>query len=231
MTRAAALAIGTPGRLGDERHRARRARVGLDDVEDVLGQGELDVHQAADADALGELARRDADPLELAVAERRGRQRARAVAGVDAGLLDVLHDPAEVHVLAVEEGVDVDLDGVVEEAVDEDRVVGRGLGGLLDVGDERVVVVDDDHAAAAEDVGRAHEDRVADLAGDPSASSELYAVPCFGRDEARPRRAPGRRRHGPRRGGSRSATCRRWAPPRPRGPARDRAASGRRAAR
>ena len=42
---------------------------------------------------------------------------------MDPGLLDVLHDPAEVHRLAVVEGVDVDLDGVVEEAVDEDRVL------------------------------------------------------------------------------------------------------------
>jgi hypothetical protein len=33
---------------------------------------------------------------------------------VDAGLLDVLHDAAEVELGAVVEGVDVDLDGVVE---------------------------------------------------------------------------------------------------------------------
>ena len=39
------------GRLGDERHRTRGARVGLQDVQRVAGQGELDVDQAADADA------------------------------------------------------------------------------------------------------------------------------------------------------------------------------------
>ena len=57
-----------------------------------------------------------------------GRQRARRVAGVDAGLLDVLHDAAEVELLAVVEGVDVDLDGLVEELVDQHRVVAGRLG-------------------------------------------------------------------------------------------------------
>jgi hypothetical protein len=42
---------------------------------------------------------------------------------VDAGLLDVLHDAADVHVAAVADGVDVDLDGVVEEAVEQHRAV------------------------------------------------------------------------------------------------------------
>ena len=40
------------------------------------------------------------------------------VAGVDAGLLDVLHDAAEVELVAVVQRVDVDLDRVVKEAVD-----------------------------------------------------------------------------------------------------------------
>ena len=52
------------------------------------------------------------------------RQRAGGVAGVDAGLLDVLHHPAEEELLAVEQGVDVDLDRVVEEPVDEHRALG-----------------------------------------------------------------------------------------------------------
>ena len=41
---------------------------------------------------------------------------------MDARLLDVLHDPAEVELVAVVERVDVDLDGVVEEPVDQHRV-------------------------------------------------------------------------------------------------------------
>ena len=37
-----------------------------------------------------------------------------------AGLLDVLHDPADPDVLAVAQRVDVDLDRVLQEAVEED---------------------------------------------------------------------------------------------------------------
>ena len=58
-----------------------------------------------------------------AAAQGDRRQRARRVAGVDAGLLDVLHHAAEVQLLAVVEGVHVDLDRVVEEPVDQHRVV------------------------------------------------------------------------------------------------------------
>jgi hypothetical protein len=66
----------------------------------------------------------------------------------------------------VVERVDVDLDRVVEEAVDEHGVLRAGDGGPLDVAGERLVVVDDLHAAAAEHVRRPHEHRVADLPGD-----------------------------------------------------------------
>ncbi len=85
---------------------------------------------------------------------------------MDAGLLDVLHDPADVHVGAVAQRVDVDLDGVVEEAVDEHGAVVGDLGGVGDVGLERLLVVDDLHAATTEHVGRAHQHRVSDAGGD-----------------------------------------------------------------
>ena len=48
------------------------------------------------------------------------RQHARRVARVNAGLLDVLHDAADDGLLAVAHAVDVDLDGVLQELVDED---------------------------------------------------------------------------------------------------------------
>ena len=62
------------------------------------------------------------------------RQRAGAVAGVDAGFLDVLHDAADEDVLAVAEAVDVDLDGAAQVAVEQQRVVGEDrvdLAGLV----------------------------------------------------------------------------------------------------
>ena len=53
---------------------------------------------------------------------------------MDAGLLDVLHDAGDEHVLAVGERVDVDLDGVGEVAVDQQRVLAEqrvDLAGLV----------------------------------------------------------------------------------------------------
>ena len=85
---------------------------------------------------------------------------------MDAGLLDVLHDAAEVELGAVVERIDVDLDGVLEEPVDQHRVLGADVGRLGDVGLERGVVVDDLHAAPAEHVGGPDQHRVTDAVGD-----------------------------------------------------------------
>ena len=108
-------------RLRHERHGAARARVRLEHVEDARADRELHVEQPAHADALGDRERRVAHPVDHVATERDGRQRARGVAGVDAGLFDVLHDAADVELGAVVERVDVDLDRVVEEAVDQQR--------------------------------------------------------------------------------------------------------------
>ena len=74
----------------------------------------------------------------MAFGELEGRDHARAVAGVDAGLLDVLHDAADDDVPArVGERVHVDLGRVLEELVDEDRVLGRRLDRVPHVAIER----------------------------------------------------------------------------------------------
>ena len=84
---------------------------------------------------------------------------------MDAGLLDVLLDAPDPGVPPVAERVHVELDGVVEEAVDQDGMLGRARDGLLHVGGEARVLEDDRHRAAAEHVRRAHDQRVADAAG------------------------------------------------------------------
>ena len=56
------------------------------------------------------------DFARLVCAQRGGREHARGVAGMDTGLLDVLHDRAHIGLGAVAESVDVDLDRVLEEA-------------------------------------------------------------------------------------------------------------------
>ena len=150
------------GRLGHERHGARGARVGLNDIKDVILQGELDVHQPLHTDALGQAARGFAHFVDVLWPQRHRRQGARGVAGVNAGFLDVLHHAAQVDLVAVAQGVDIDLDGRVQEAVHQDRVVWGELGGALDIVLQRLLIVDDFHAAAAQYVGRANQNRVAD---------------------------------------------------------------------
>ena len=119
------------GGLGDEGHGAGGTRVGLEHVEHPVGEGELDVEQSAHAHALGDRQGRGADAVHDRVAEGDRREGTGRVAGVDAGFLDVLHHAADVEVGAVVEGVDVDLDGGVEKAVDEDRGLGPSPSGRL----------------------------------------------------------------------------------------------------
>ncbi len=108
-------------RLRDERHRAARARVGLDHVEHARADRELHVDEPLHPDALRDREGRGADAVDLGAPERDRRQRAARVARVDAGLLEVLHHAADVELVAVVERVDVEFDRVVEEAVDQQR--------------------------------------------------------------------------------------------------------------
>jgi len=140
------------GGLAHERDGARAARVHLEDVQSIVLEGELDVDEPAHAQRHSELPRLATDLLERALAQRQRGDDTGRVAGVHPGLLDVLHDGADVHVLAVAEGVHVDLDRVLEEAVDEHRVVGAHAGGALHIADELVLRIDDLHGAPAEDV-------------------------------------------------------------------------------
>src|SRR5699024_5353663 len=152
--------------LGHERRSAGGARVGLDDVEDVVLQRVLDVHQTLHADALGQLAGGFPDLFDVLLPQRHRWQRTGGVTGVDTGLLNVLHHAAEVDVLAIAESVDIDLDGGIQEAVDQDRVLVSDLRGARDVVTQAGLVVDDLHAASAEDVGRADQHRVTDIGRD-----------------------------------------------------------------
>src|SRR6185312_4325616 len=139
--------------LGDEWHGARGARIRLENIEDSGADRELYIEQAAHTDAGGNGLGGGADPEQLLPAERDRWKGAARVAGVDPGLLDVLHDPAGAALLAVVECVDIGLGAVAEKAISEQRVdrsddalPADTSGGVL----ERRVVVDVLHAAAAE---------------------------------------------------------------------------------
>ena len=105
--------------LGDERDRSRGAWVGLEHVEAPPGHRVLNVDQADHAELERDPPGGVPDLLEHLLAEAHGRQHACRVSGVDARLLDVLHDPDDANVLPVGERVDVHLDRVLEEAVEK----------------------------------------------------------------------------------------------------------------
>ena len=84
---------------------------------------------------------------------------------MDAGLLDVLHDAADHDVLAVAYCIDVDLDRVVQEAIQQHWRIVRHLDRFVHVALEVARLVDDLHRATAEHIRRPHDERIADLLG------------------------------------------------------------------
>src|SRR5215207_1479973 len=178
MTRDAALASGVAVAL--ETNGTGRARIGLQDVERVPGQRELDVDQPPDSDPAGDRLGGAADPVHHLGAQRDRRECAGRVAGVDPGLLDVLHHPAEVELGPVVKRVDVDFDRVVEEPVHQHGVGWRYLGSPGDVGRKSRFVVDDLHASATEHVRRPHQHRIADVVRNGSSVLERPRQPVLG---------------------------------------------------
>ena len=151
--------------LGDEGHRARRARVHLDDVDLAALDRVLHVHQAVHTQLEGQLAGGREDLVDHVLAQRVRRQRAGAIARVNARLLDVLHHPADHHALAVAQRVHVHLGGVRQEAIHQNRMLRRGLHREAHVVAQRLLVANDLHGSPAQHVGRTDQDRVADAPG------------------------------------------------------------------
>ena len=78
-----------------------------------------------------------------------------------AGFLDMLHDAGDEHVaVGIADGVHIHFDGVMQEPVDQHRVVAGNLEHVSRLhGDlQRGFVRHDDHAATAQNVGRAQDD-------------------------------------------------------------------------
>ena len=158
------------GRLRQVRHRARRARVHLEHVHHIVLHGVLDVHEADDLQRARDAARVVANRRQMPLGDEIGRHDARAVAGVDARLLDVLHDAADDdRARFVRDRIHVELERVFDELVDQDRMLGRRVNRIRHVAIERAHVVHDGHPPPAEHVGRPHDDREPDLLRRPRA--------------------------------------------------------------
>src|SRR5579859_4849816 len=126
---------------------------------------ELDVHQAHHFQRVGELKGVLAHAFEQRLRNIHRGQHAGRIAGVNAGLFDVLHNPADHDVFAVGERVHVDFDGIFEEVIDQHRSVVRVFDGFLHVAHDRLLVISDDHRSAPEHVGRPNQHRETDALG------------------------------------------------------------------
>ena len=91
------------------------------------------------------------------------RDDAGGVAGVNACGFHVFHDGADNGVLAIADAVHVEFGGVFEEAIDKDWLAFANGGGFFHELAEVLFLIDDHHAAAAENEARANENRVTDL--------------------------------------------------------------------
>ena len=149
-------------RFREEGHRTRRTRVDLDDINVVVaGDDELDVVQTDDADAQTQF-HRIVDDLVLGfLAHAEGRIDADRVARVDTRVLDMLHDAGDEDILAVADGVHLQL-LAHDVAIDQHRLVHVDLHGGLQVVAQALFVRDDLHGAAAQHVARTHQHRITD---------------------------------------------------------------------
>jgi hypothetical protein len=95
------------------------------DVDLPVLDGELHVHQANDLEGERQVLGLLLQPHQHRRIQRMGGERAGAVAGMDASFLDVLHDPGDEHVFAVTQRIDIDFDGVSQEAVNQQRTLRR----------------------------------------------------------------------------------------------------------
>src|SRR5690606_960367 len=157
------LRQGAADALGDEGHGTRSTRVHFNHIDGVALQRQLHVHQTDHA----QLQRHALDLVTHAILhvgrQRVRRQRTGRVAGMHACLFDMLHDRADHHIGAIGHRVHVDLDGAVEEVVQQHRTVIGDFHRIAQVALELVFLIDDLHGAATQYIGRTHHQRIADL--------------------------------------------------------------------
>ena len=95
-----------------------------------------------------------------------GRDDARGISGVHACKFDMFHDCRHKCMISVTNGVCFTFQGMIKEAVDEDRAVRRHSNGGFHIAGHAFGVIYDLHTASAKDIGRTDHHRIADLVCD-----------------------------------------------------------------
>jgi len=135
--------------LGDQGHSAGGPGIGLQNIDLVLGQSVLHIHEAhhlqLPGDALGVLLDGLNVPLRYA---HRGDDAGR-IARMNAGQLDVLHHRRNKGLYPVGEGIGLHLQGIVQEAVDENGPLRGDVNRRQYIPLQHLLVEDDLHSPAA----------------------------------------------------------------------------------
>ena len=84
-----------------------------------------------------------------------------------AGLFDVFHDAANHHIVAVGDGVHVHFGRFFQELIDQHGTRRTHQRRLRHIFLNGIQIVGDHHGAPAQNVTRAHQDREANIRGDP----------------------------------------------------------------
>jgi len=152
--------------LGNQRHGSRRAGIGLQNIDDVIGNGVLNVHQADDAELHGNFLCVFINGVDVAGRNADGRNHAGGIAGMDAGQFDMLHHRRNKRVRAVGNGVGFGFNGVFQKFVDQDRPLRCDVNGGMNIAPEHLLVMNHFHAASAQHVRGTNHQRIADAGGD-----------------------------------------------------------------
>ncbi len=151
--------------LGNQGDGPGGAGIGLENVNRVVADSVLDVHEADHVHGFGDPLGIVANGFNVFFRDIDRRQDTGRIPRVDAGQLDVFHDGGNKSVGAVGDGVGFTFQGVLEEAVHQDRPVGSDPDGGFHVLAEHGLVMDDFHTPAAEYIRRAHHEGIAETSG------------------------------------------------------------------
>ncbi|OPY04519.1 MAG: hypothetical protein A4E66_02582 [Syntrophus sp. PtaB.Bin001] len=157
------LGQGDADRLADKGHRTRGPGVDLQQVKSAVFHGILDIHQADHLQFPGNQFRLTLDQFEKLFGEAHSGENAGTVARMYPRFFDMLHDAGDYCFSAVADGIHIHFDGVFQKLIDENRMIGRDLQGLLHELAQAVSVVDYFHGAATQNIGRPHQHRIADM--------------------------------------------------------------------
>ncbi|RUS29416.1 hypothetical protein BC938DRAFT_480689 [Jimgerdemannia flammicorona] len=149
--------------LGDERERARRADITLDNLDLVILGNELDVEWTSDIQGARNLGRSNLDLCyRLGIQVLRWQDQGR-VTRMHAGVLDMFGDDVHDHHAIDGHRVHLDLLGLLNVLCDHHRVFARHSRGLVEICPEIIRREHNVHGRTRQDVGRSHQHRILNI--------------------------------------------------------------------